>query len=145
MANSSNKSLEEIIQDFEDCRSSFRQYVKNGNPSKEGLLEYQSKFVDIKAELRPFHNKVVRGWTNRDDKSATAIKFRLAVAIHEGSYKGIEECSINQAEKYASATKEYKKFIDERAFWKESLSNINDLRDDIHSYTIEISNRLKLL
>lgn len=138
----SNK-LKEIIEDFNNLRQSYRNKINNKDLSKDTLLEYQGRFTDLKADIRPFHAEVMKGWIRRDDKSATAIKFRLALAIHEGEYEGIDACSINQAEKHASGTPQYKEFIDERAFWKESLTNINDLRDDLSSYIIEISNRLK--
>lgn len=135
--------LSDIIEDFENIRASYRNKIDSKELSKDTLLEYQGRFTDLKASLRPHHADVMKGWIKRDDKSATAIKFRLAIAIHEGNYDGIEQCTINQAEKFASSTKEYKTFIDERSFWKESLVNINDLRDDISSYIVEISNRLK--
>lgn len=139
------RDLEEILEDFENIRGSFRHCSQHGDCNKNTLIEYQGRFTDLKADLRPVHNEVTRNWTKHDDKSATAIKYRLAVAIHKGEHEDFEPCSLNQAEKLAPASKEYKKFIEKRAFWKESLNNINDLRDDIASYCVEISNRLKNL
>lgn len=138
-----SRSLEQIIEDFDDIRSSFRSLTRSGNENRESLIEFQSRFNDLKADLRPIHAQVSREWTARDDKSATAIKYRLAVAISKGAHPDFDSCSINQAEKYAPASKEYKDFIAQRSFWKESLVNVNDLRDDINSYSIEIATRLK--
>lgn len=138
-----NKDLGHIIEDFDDLRSSYRSLTQTGNETKTSLMEFQSRFNDLKASLRPSHAEVNREWTKRDDKSATAIKYRLATAISKGEHPDFDSCSINQAEKFAPASKEYKKFIEERSFWKESLINVNDLRDDINSYLIEISTRLK--
>lgn len=137
------RNLEEIINDFEDIRSTFRVFIRDSEVNKEGLLEFQGRFNDLKADLRPHHAKVSREYSNRDDKSATAIKFRIALAISRGEHEDFDSCSINQAEKLASASKEYKKFLEQRVFWKESLVNVNDLRDDISSYLIEISTRLR--
>lgn len=144
-----SRTLEEVINDFESTKYSYRDYISNGDNKRETLLEYQGRFTDLKSDLRPHHAKVVREWTNRDDKASTAIKYRICVAISKGEFKDEEgkliydECSINQAEKFASGSDKYKTFIDQRAFWKESLANIQDLRDDISSYLIEISNRLR--
>lgn len=139
------RNLEEILEDFENLRESFRHCSQHGDCTKSALIEFQGRFTDLKADLRPTHNEVTRNWTKHDDKSATAIKYRLAVAIHKGEHEDFEACSLTQAEKLAPASKEYKKFIEQRAFWRESLNNINDLRDDISSYCVEISNRLKNL
>lgn len=141
-------SLDEIIEQYEDLRGSYIAHITNGG-TKEGLLEYQNRFINIKAELRPHYSKVVKTHTLFDDKSATATKFRLALAIAEGRLRNAEgdliypKCSINQAEKYAAGSDEYRKFIESRAFWKESYANLNNIKETINSYLIEISNRLK--
>ena len=137
------EKFSEIIEDFNSLRISFRDVLKRQDVSKDTLLEFQSKFNDIKSDLRTFHAQVHREWTKRDDKAATAIKYRLAVAISRGEHPDFDSCSINQAEKFAPASKEYKDFIEQRAFWKESLVNVNDLRDDISSYLIEIATRIR--
>lgn len=138
-----SRNLSDIIEDFDNLRITYRLVIQEKEVSRETLLEFQGRFNDLKADLRPHHAEVSRQYTTRDDKAATAIKYRLAVAISQGEHEDFESCSINQAEKYAPASKEYKKFLEQRAFWKESLVNINDLRDDISSYLIEISTRLK--
>jgi len=143
------KSLEEIIEEYDELRKSFRKYTKDSQVKSDNLIEYQSRFTDLKAELRDHKAKVLSQWIRRDDKAATAIKFRIAVAIHEGRFKDekgnlvYDECTINQAEKYASGSEQYKKFVDQRAFYKESYTNICDLRDDINSYIIECKDRNK--
>lgn len=137
------RNLEEILNDFEDLRGTFRVFIRDSEVNRDALMEFQGRFNDLKADLRPHHAKVSREYSNRDDKSATAIKFRIALAISRGEHEDFDSCSINQAEKLASASKEYKKFLEQRVFWKESLVNVNDLRDDISSYLIEISTRLR--
>lgn len=137
------EKFNEIIEEFNSLRQSFRDVLRTQDVSKETLLEFQARFNDIKADLRPFHSQVHREWTKRDDKAATAIKYRLAVAIYKGEHADFDSCSINQAEKFAPSAKEYKDFIEQRAFWKESLINVNDLRDDISSYLIEIATRIR--
>lgn len=138
-----SRNLNEVLDDFDNIRSAYRHCVQKEECSKISLMEFQGRFNDLKADLRPHHAEVSRQYTTRDDKAATAIKYRLAVAISQGEHEDFESCSINQAEKFASASKEYKKFLEQRAFWRESLVNINDLRDDISSYLIEISTRLR--
>lgn len=137
------RTLSEILDDFDNIRSAYRHCVQKEECSKNSLMEFQGRFNDLKADLRPHHAEVSRQYTKFDDKSATAIKYRIAHAISKGEHVDFENCSINQAEKYAAASKEYKQFIESRVFWKESLVNINDLRDDISSYLIEISTRLR--
>lgn len=138
-----NKTLDEIVDEFEGLRKTYRAFISNSELNRESLMEFQGRFNDLKADLRPHHAEVSRQYTKFDDKSATAIKYRLAHAISKGEHEDFENCSINQAEKYAAASKEYKQFIEGRVFWKEGLVNINDLREDINSYSIEISTRLK--
>lgn len=146
------RELSEIIQDFEDNRISFKEFRGKGELNKTTLLEYQARFVDIKAELRPFKVEMVKEWTRRDDKAATAIKFRIALAINEGSFrddKGVvlyKDCtSITAAEKYASGCQKYKEFVDQRSFYKESLTNVSDLRNDCDSFANLIKDILKTL
>lgn len=137
------EKFNELIEEFDSLRHSFRDVLRTQEVSKETLLEFQARFNDIKADLRSFHARVHREWTKRDDKAATAIKYRLANTISKGGHPDFDSCSINQAEKYAPSSKEYKEFIEQRAFWKESLVNVNDLRDDISSYLIEIATRIR--
>lgn len=146
-----SRKLEEIIQDFEDNRISFSEFRKKGELNKTTLIEYQARFVDIKAELRPYRVDMVKEWIRRDDKAATAIKFRIAIAIHEGEFKDksgqviYDKCSINQAEKYASGCEQYKIFVDQRAFYKESMTNLTDLRNDCDSFANLIKDILKTI
>ena len=51
--------------------------------------------------------------------------------------------TITNAEKLASGSKEYREFVDQRGFYKESLTNLTDTREDINSYINEIKDRLK--
>jgi hypothetical protein len=94
---------------------------------------------------------MIKEWTRRDDKAASAIKFRIALAIHEGRFKDekgkllYDECSMNMAEKFASGCEKYKEFVDQRAFYKESLTNISELRNDAESYINLIKDILKTL
>ena len=39
--------------------------------------------------------------------------------------------------------KEYREFVEQRGFYKESLTNLSDTREDINSYINEIKDRLK--
>lgn len=142
--------LNEIIENYENTRRSYREFTKKGDNNKEAYVEFESKFVDLKASLRYWRSKMTGEYTKRDDKSATAIKFRIAVAISEGNYTDeqgkpiYDSCSITSAEKYASGSKEYRKFVEERSFYRASLTNISDLRDDINSYILEIKDKIKL-
>jgi len=146
-----SRLLEEIIEDFENNRISFKAFREIKDLNKTTLIEYQARFLDIKAELRPYKVDMVKQWIRRDDKAATAIKFRIAIAIHEGNFKDkegkliYEKCSINQAEKYASGCEQYKEFVDQRAFYKESMTNISDLRNDCDSFANLIKDILKTI
>lgn len=143
------RQLEEILDDYENLRDAFSSYRKKGEPKKESLIEYQFRFIELKADLRPYKKEMVKEWTRRDDKAASAIKFRIAIAIHEGNFKDeqgnlvYDMCSITQAEKFASGCDKYKEFVDQRAFYKESLTNITDLRNDCESYINLIKDMLK--
>lgn len=141
--------LEDIIETYENTRSSFKEFIRSGDGSKNSFLEFQTRFTDIKADLRPFAKKIAGEYEKRSDKQATAIKFRIAVAIHEGEFKDDEgkliydECSINQAEKFASASTKYKEFLKQKSFFKESYVNIRDIREDINTYINLIKDYLK--
>lgn len=143
--------LEQVIEDFENTRASYREFTKRGDNNKDTLMEFQSRFVDIKSNLRYWRAKVMSQYTLRDEKSCTAIKFRIAVAMVRDEYEFAEgekpmyekAPSIANAEKFASASKQYREFVEQRAFAKESLANVSDLRDDCASYIMEIRDRLK--
>ena len=141
--------LNELIEKYELTRIQYRDFINSGDNNKNTLLEFQSRFVDLKASLRPYHTYFINEWTRRDDKSATSIKFRICTAISEGRYEDkedptvYEKCSITSAEKYASGSLRYKQFIEERGFYRESLTNITDLRDDCSFYINEVKDRLK--
>ncbi len=146
-----DRELEDIIEDFEDNRISFSEYRRKGEFNKSTLLEYQARFVDIKAELRPYKVSMIKKWVRRDDKAASAIKFRIAISIHKGDFLDEEgnliydPCSINAAEKFAGGCDAYREFIDQRAFYKESLTNVTDLRNDCESFANLIKDILKTL
>lgn len=141
--------LEDIIEDFENTRVSFNNYRDKNEVSDKVLVEYQSRFANLKSDLRPYKAKMTKGWITRDDKAASAIKFRIALAVHRGELKDekgsliYDECSINQAEKFASGSDKYKEFVDQRAFYKESLTNISDLRNDCDTFINLIKDILK--
>lgn len=143
------KSLEEIIEDFDQFRESFNDYRKKSETNKNTLIEFESRLVNLRADLRPHRKAVAAEWQKRDDKAATGIKFRIAIAIHEGRFKDdkgeliYDECSINQAEKFASGSDRYREFLDQRSFYKESLVNVTDLRNDIDGFINLIKDILK--
>ncbi len=144
-----NRELKDIIENFDSQRESYRDFTRKGDMNKHTLLEFQGRFIDLKSELRYWKTYLTKEWTRRDDKAATAIKFRIAISISRGEFKDkegnspYEKCSITSAEKYASGSQEYKEFVDQRAFYKESLTNVADLREDMNSYINEIKDRLK--
>ncbi len=137
------RTLDEIIADYEETRQAFRNSIKKDTVNVESLLEYQARFNDLKADIRPHKKELTLRWVRRDDKAATAIKFRIAASISNGEHDMYEKCSITQAEKYASGSKEYQTFIDQRGMYRAGLSNVSDLREDITSYINEIKDRLK--
>ena len=128
------KKLNDIIEEYEDLRVNFRQYMKVGDSNKSALNEYQHRFLDIKADLRPYKKEVNSKWLRMDDKAASAMKSRIAISMSRGEIDGYDKLSLNQADKYASSTSQYGKFLEERSFYKESLVNLDDLRNDITGY-----------
>lgn len=132
------RPLEEILEDYNNARESFRNFTKVGDANNGTLLEYQQRFLDLKADLRPWHTKMMHASEMRSDKSATAIKMRIAVSMIRGDYVFTDEVpmydkppTMTNADKFAAATKEYKEFLVQRAFHKESFVNIADLREDL--------------
>lgn len=145
------RKLEDILEDYENLRQSYRNFTRVGDGNKNTLIEFQGRFIDIKADLKYWRVKYTHEWTRRDDKAATAIKFRIAVAMTNGTYNlGSEKeeesnklPTITNAEKLASGSKEYRDFVEQRGFYRESLTNLSDTREDINSYINEIKDRLK--
>jgi hypothetical protein len=136
------RPLEEILTDYEELRSSFKNFTNVGDANNNTLLEYQQRFLELKADLRPWHTKLMHASEMRSDKGATAIKMRIAVAMvrdefifEEGEKPMYDKApSISTADKYAAATKQYKEFLDQRAFHKESFVNVADLREDLQGF-----------
>lgn len=145
------KKLENILEEYYNTREVFRSLVSSDEKYKEALLEIEHRFIEIKADLRPWHTKMISASTRRDDKACTGIKFRIAISMVRGEYKWEENekpmyekpPSIGYAEKYASASKEYTDFLEQRAFYKESITNINDILSEVASYINLIKDRLK--
>lgn len=136
------RPLEEILIEYEELRGSFKNFTSVGDSNKDTLLEYQQRFLDLKADLRPWHTKMMHAAEMRSDKSATAIKMRIAIAMVKDEYAFGENekpmydkpPTISNADKFAAATKQYKEFLDQRTFHKESFTNIADLREDLQGY-----------
>jgi len=136
------RPLEEIIEEYENTRQSFKNFTSVGDANKDTLLEYQQRFLDLKADLRPWHTKMMHASEMRSDKGATAIKMRIAVSMVKDEYTFGENekpmydkpPTISNADKYAAATKQYKEFLDQRTFHKESFVNVADLREDLQGY-----------
>ena len=136
------KPLEEILSDYESTREAFRAFTKKGDGNKNTLIEFQGRFIDLKADLRPWHTKMMHASEMRSDKGATAIKMRIALAMVKNEYEFAEgekpmydkPPTISNADKYAAATKQYKEFLNQRAFHKESFVNVADLREDLQGY-----------
>lgn len=143
------KTLEEIIQEYEELRENYRSFSKHGDHNRDALLEYQQRFIDLKSDLRPYHTQVLAEAERRSDKAATAIKYRISAAMMRDEYEFEDEPvlyevppTITHADKYAAASKKYKTFLDQRVFYRESLTNIIDLREDMTSYINNISKRI---
>jgi hypothetical protein len=136
------RPLEEIINDYESTRQSFKDFTKVGDSNRDTLLEFQQRFLDLKADLRPWHTFTLKNSENRSDKGATAIKMRIAIAMVKDEYEFGENekpmynnpPTITNADKYAAATKQYKEFLAQRTFHKESFVNVADLREDLQGY-----------
>lgn len=139
----SGDALNEIMESFESLRSNFRNAMSVREVNKSTLNEYQHRFLDIRSSLRPFKNQVNSKWLRMDDKAATAFKSRIAIALSKGEIDGYDSMSLNQADKFASSTPQYKEFLDKRAFYKESLVNIDDVRGDCLSYINLIKDYIK--
>ncbi len=145
------KELEEIIEDFNEFRGNFKLHLKRKEVNKSTLLEFEHRLVEMRADLRPHRKLIASEWQKRDDKAATGIKFRIAIAIHKGEFKNKEggliydKCSISAAEKFASGSDAYKEFLDQRSFYKEGLVNVTDLRNDIDGYINLIKDTLKTI
>ncbi len=136
------RPLEEILEEYENTRQSFKNFTSVGDANKDTLLEYQQRFLDLKADLRPWHTKMMSASEMRSDKGATAIKMRIAIAMVKDEYIFAEgekpmydkPPTISNADKYAAATKQYKEFLDQRTFHKESFVNVADLREDLQGF-----------
>jgi len=136
------KPLVEIIEEYESVRQSFKTFTNVGDANKETLLEYQQRFLDLKSDLRPWHTKMMHASEMRSDKSATAVKMRISCSMIKDEYVFSEgekpmyekPPTITNADKYAAATKQYKEFLKQRAFYKESFVNVADLREDLQGY-----------
>lgn len=136
------RPLEDIIEEYENLRQSFKNFTNVGDANKDTLQEYQQRFLDLKADLRPWHTQMMHASEMRSDKGATAIKHRIGLAMVRDEYEFKDgetpmyekPPTITNSEKYAAATKEYKEFLVQRAFYKESFVNVADLREDLTGY-----------
>lgn len=143
------RPIEEILEEYNTVRETFHNYTSVGEIKKESLNVLQEKFVSLKADLTAWKAKYSAMWVKYDDKSATSIKYRIAVAITRGEFtdKGdttpIAKTSLSTAEKLAAGSKTYKEFIGQRSFYKETFTNISEVREDCNSYVNLIKDLLK--
>lgn len=140
--------LEDVIEAYNNIRKAYKEYCRNSEVRKEGLIEYESKFIEIKANLTRWKAKMTGEWTRYDDKAATAVKYRIAMKMYREGFTDIngdkyEKTSLSSSEKMAAGTEQYQKFIADRAFYKESFVNIADTKDDVNSYINLIKDQLK--
>jgi hypothetical protein len=145
------RPLEEIIRDYENLRNALKVFLSKKESNKDSCIEFQYRFVDIRADLRPWHTKMLNESETRSDKSATAIKMRIAIAMVKGEYTFEEgetpmyenKPTITNADKFAAASRQYKEFLKQRVFYKESFVNVADLREDIQLYINLLKDKLK--
>lgn len=145
------KALEEIVTEYENLRQSLKLFISKGDNNKEAVVEFQYRFVDLRADLRPWHTKLLNESETRSDKGATAIKMRIAIAMIKGEYTFSEgetpmydkPPTITNADKFAAASTQYKEFLKQRVFYKESFVNVADLREDIQLYINLLKDKLK--
>lgn len=145
------RPLEDIITEFEEQRLNLKAFTSNGDNNKDTLIEFQHRFLELKSDLRYWHVKMVGASDKRGDKSSTAVKYRISCSMVRGEYefkdgeKPIYDKppAIGNAEKFAAGTKEYKEFLEQRTFYKESLTNVSDLREDIQGYINLLKDKLK--
>lgn len=145
------RKLEDIIEDYENARTTLRHITSSDDNYKDALLEMQHRLLDLRADLRPWHTKMLKASETRSDKASTAIKMRIAVAMVKGEYEFKEGekpmyeklPTISNSDKYAAATKEYKEFLEQKVFYKESFVNIADLREDISAFILLTKDKLK--
>lgn len=143
------RPIEDIIEEYNVTRETFHNYTSVGEIKKESLNTLQEKFVSLKADLTAWKAKSTSHYTRTDDKSATAIKYRITVAISKGEFtdkdatEPMPKTTLSMAEKLAAGSKTYKEFLDKRAFNKETLTNITDVREDCNSYINLIKDLIK--
>lgn len=137
------KELSEIINDYENLRKSFRDFTRNSDNNKSTLIEFEGRFIDLKADIRQYKNKIRLEYRKRGDKQATALKARIAVQISEGSFNEFEQCTFSKAKDLAPASNEYKIFLEESVFFEESFANLNDIYEIATLYINEIKDRIK--
>jgi len=142
------KELGEIFFDYENLRSNYRNYTKNGDNRREVLIEFEGRFNDIKSDLTPWKSHYLNEYTKRDDKYLTAIKSRIILSISKGEFtdtsgEKFDRMSLSSAERIAGGTKMYMDLIESRPEFKEYYTNISDIREDITSYINEIKDRLR--
>ena len=134
------RPIEEILEEYNTVRETFHNYTSVGEVKKESLNTLQEKFVGLKADLTAWKAKFTAKWVRHDDKAATAIKYRITVAISRGEFtdkdatEPMPKTTLSMAEKLAAGSKTYKEFIDQRAFYKETLTNITDVREDLNNF-----------
>lgn len=143
------RPIEDILEEYNTVRETFHNYTSVGEIKKESLNVLQEKFVSLKADLTEWKAKYASKWIKYDDKSATSIKYRIAVAISRGEFidkddiTPIPKTSLSTAEKLAAGSKAYKEFIEQRSFYKETFTNISETKDDIGFYINLIKDLLK--
>lgn len=143
------RPIDEILEEYNTVRETFHNYTSVGEVKKESLNTLQEKFVGLKADLTAWKAKSTSHYSRTDDKAATAIKYRITVAISKGEFtdkdatEPMPKTTLSMAEKLAAGSKTYKEFLDKRAFNKETLTNISDVREDCNSYINLIKDLIK--
>ena len=142
------RELKDILEEYKNIRESYNSFITKGDQNKSALLEFERRFVNLKSDLQPFKSNLTGEYGRVDDKAATARKARIMFEIYRGTFTDddgvtFEKSTLSVAEKLAPATKKYEKFIEERAFIKESLNSISDVREDLQAYVNLVKDQLK--
>lgn len=140
------EKLEKFVLDYESLRKEYSQFLSSGGArDKHVLSSFQSKFNNLKGDLVQVYPYILKEQVRRDNKAMTAVKARLARAIHEGRYKDFEATnSWNKCESLAASTDEYRDMLEQRAFWYESLETLTEIKFSIQSYISEIEIKISL-
>ena len=133
--------LEDFVKDYDLLVKDYNHFLTVASGSKSPYLEWETKFNNLHHKLTKIIPFIFRYKIKHDDRELSALRARITISTF-GVGPDLEK-SWQRADTKASASEEYAKALEARAFWEESYLSMRKIEDNISNFLTEITHKIK--